>query len=244
MTFVILCGGEGKRIRDIIGKHQKCMVTIKGKPILEHTIENAKAHGFTDFILLTGYKANEIQNYFKDGSRWGVNIRYHKDLEMKQGTALPLENIKNMVSDRFVLTSGDIWQVGFNLSELVAFDKGYRRTWGTLVCRRRPTPENCDLLFFDERGSYGIIYKFLFRPHNNVLPMKYYGLCSLYVLHKVVLDYIYKEKTFERVLAKFHAANPTALRPYITHHKLTDIGVPGILRKKELQFNEKAEKVL
>ena len=67
LTAVIVAGGLGTRLRPLTDKVPKPLLSIKGKPILEHTIRNLKKHGIRNIILSVGYKAELIQNYLKDG---------------------------------------------------------------------------------------------------------------------------------------------------------------------------------
>ena len=65
----------------------KPLLKINRKPILEHIISNAKKQGFERFIISIGYKGNQIKDYFKDGSKWGVKIEY---ISEKNRLALPV----------------------------------------------------------------------------------------------------------------------------------------------------------
>ena len=76
MKVVIMAGGKGTRIASVRSDVPKPMIEICGKPILEHQIDNLKACGLTDIILVIGYLGDKIQEYFGDGSKFGVNIEY------------------------------------------------------------------------------------------------------------------------------------------------------------------------
>jgi len=66
---VILCGGEGTRIREVSERLPKPMVDIGGYPILWHIMKLYSEHGFRRFILCLGYKGWEIKRYFADYRR-------------------------------------------------------------------------------------------------------------------------------------------------------------------------------
>ena len=78
---IVLAGGEGKRLRPLTYYFQKCMIPIGGrqKPLLEYILVHMRRHGIIDVNLLVGYKREQIMNYFNDGSRFGVKIRYFLD---------------------------------------------------------------------------------------------------------------------------------------------------------------------
>lgn len=79
----ILAGGKGKRFRPYTEIIPKPMMPLgpREKPILEHIIAWIARSGVRDYVLLVGYRWRQIQNYFRDGSTWGVRIAYSIDDE-------------------------------------------------------------------------------------------------------------------------------------------------------------------
>jgi len=86
---LVLCGGPGIRLRPITYYFQKTMIPIgaKQKPLLEYVVRLLRFHGITDLAFLVNYKAEQILNYFDNGSRFNVNISYIHDEESLKGTA-------------------------------------------------------------------------------------------------------------------------------------------------------------
>ncbi len=78
---VILCGGEGKRLRPLTYYFQKAMLPIgpRHRPALEYVIRLMQRHGIDDVALLVGYKQQQVSNYFKDGESLGVKLSYVQD---------------------------------------------------------------------------------------------------------------------------------------------------------------------
>jgi len=66
MQAVILCGGQGTRIRDTSEHLPKPMVPIGGKPILWHVMKHCASHGIREFVLCLGHKGHEIKRWFLD----------------------------------------------------------------------------------------------------------------------------------------------------------------------------------
>jgi len=64
MKVVILCGGEGTRLREETEFRPKPLVEIGGRPILWHIMKQYAYHGFLDFVLCLGYRGNMIKEYF------------------------------------------------------------------------------------------------------------------------------------------------------------------------------------
>src|SRR5690242_17970765 len=89
MQVVILCGGQGTRIRDVASDIPKPMIPIGGKPILWHIMKGYAQHGFSRFILCLGYQSWTIKRFFLDyqltqadftvrmGSRDRIQVRSH-----------------------------------------------------------------------------------------------------------------------------------------------------------------------
>src|SRR3989344_5547481 len=105
-TAIILAGGFGTRLRPLTDTMPKPMVSVKGKPALHHIIENLKEHGVKRIIICVGYKAEVIQDYFKNGSSLGVKISYSKE-EQPLGTGGAVKQASKNFNQPFFLLWGD-----------------------------------------------------------------------------------------------------------------------------------------
>ena len=101
-----MAGGKGTRIASVRSDLPKPMIPVCGKPILEWQIENLKANGLTDIILVIGHLGKVIKDYFGDGSRWDVTISYFIETQ-PLGTAGALFRMPELQED-FLLMSGDV----------------------------------------------------------------------------------------------------------------------------------------
>jgi D,D-heptose 1,7-bisphosphate phosphatase len=114
--LVILAGGKGTRLKDRLGDLPKPMIPIAGKPLLEHQIELAHAHGFTDALLFVHYRADLIQQHLGDGSRFGLRLKYIVEPE-PLGTAGATLAGFDQLAERFAMMYGDT-MVNVDLSRL------------------------------------------------------------------------------------------------------------------------------
>lgn len=115
-----MAGGKGTRIASVRSDIPKPMIPICGKPILQYQIENLCSFGLTDIILVIGYLGDVIENYFGNGSRFGVNLSYFMETE-PLGTAGALFKMSGLTED-FLLLCGDIiFDIDF--SRFIAFHK-------------------------------------------------------------------------------------------------------------------------
>lgn len=105
--MVIMAGGKGTRLRPHTENCPKPLLPVGGKPMLEHIIERAKAEGLTDIILAIHYLGHMIEDYFGDGSKWGVHISYLRE-DKPLGTAGALNLLDPRPSVPFLVTNGDV----------------------------------------------------------------------------------------------------------------------------------------
>lgn len=106
MKAIILAGGLGTRLRPLTDQVPKPLLPIKEKPIIEHAILNFKRHGILDIILSIGYKADKIQEYFGDGSKWGVHISYCIEV-VPLGTGGAIKEASKGIVETFLVINGD-----------------------------------------------------------------------------------------------------------------------------------------
>lgn len=107
MKAVILAGGLGERLRPYTDVIPKPLLPIGEKSLLEIQIERLKAYGFEEIYLATNYKADYINNFFGDGSRYGVSLTISKE-EIPLGTAGPVTLLKEELDEPFIVMNGDI----------------------------------------------------------------------------------------------------------------------------------------
>jgi dTDP-glucose pyrophosphorylase len=105
--FVIMAGGFGKRLLPYTQSLPKPMLEIAGKPILHHIIERAKSEGFSNFLVSINYLGEIIEEYFGDGSSFGVTISYIRE-DSPLGTAGALSLVKRSLDSTFIVTNGDV----------------------------------------------------------------------------------------------------------------------------------------
>ena len=104
---VIAAGGLGKRLGDLTQNTPKPMISLNGKPILEHIIMLLKHHGYSKFLVSVNFKSEQIISYFGDGKKLGCEIQYLEETK-RLGTAGALSLIKEKLLHPFFVINGDI----------------------------------------------------------------------------------------------------------------------------------------
>jgi dTDP-glucose pyrophosphorylase len=108
MKAVILAAGKGTRMRDLTNEIPKPMLEVAGKPILEIILEGIITAGIKEIFIVTGFRAEVIEAYFGDGSKWGARVAYGRQL-VQNGTGKAPELAAAFVGpSAFLLTYGDI----------------------------------------------------------------------------------------------------------------------------------------
>jgi NDP-sugar pyrophosphorylase family protein len=110
MYALVLAGGKGERLRPLTEDRPKPMVLLAGKPILEYHLTWLRDNGVSHALLLCGYRADVIQDYFGDGRRWGLSLDYSlEDEPLGRGGAFKLAFSRVPPSEELLIgTNGDV----------------------------------------------------------------------------------------------------------------------------------------
>jgi len=158
MQAVVMAGGEGTRLRPLTTNRPKPMVPVVNKPMLEHTLDLLKQHGFQDVVLTLHYLPNIVQDYFQDGEEFGVKLSYLIE-EKPLGTAGGVKNAEPHLDDTFVVFSGDVL-TDVNLSKALSFHK-QKGSAATIVLTRVSDPTDYGIVITKDNGR---IKTFLEKP--------------------------------------------------------------------------------
>lgn len=107
LQAVILAGGLATRLRPLTATVPKSMIAVAGKPFLEHQIALLRKTDVQNIVLCVGYLSEMIQDYFGDGSRFGVTLIYSKETETLLGTGGALRHAATFLEEDFLVTYGD-----------------------------------------------------------------------------------------------------------------------------------------
>jgi len=108
MIAIILAGGRGKRLKQITDYVPKSLIPINNIPIIEIQIKLFKKSGVKKFIICTGYKTEQIENYFKRKNNFGVTIKFSKE-KTPRGTGGAIKNAAHLINENsFFVINGDV----------------------------------------------------------------------------------------------------------------------------------------
>ncbi|MDP9291585.1 MAG: nucleotidyltransferase family protein [Verrucomicrobiota bacterium] len=105
---VLLAAGRGTRMRELTDDLPKPMIAVRGKPILSHIIEGLTAAGIERVLIVVGYRADVVRDFFGNGSQFGIEIEYVTQV-VQDGTGRVVELGRDFCAgDPFILSYGDI----------------------------------------------------------------------------------------------------------------------------------------
>src|SRR6267143_106776 len=107
MQAVILAGGKGTRLRPYTTVLPKPLMPIGDRPVLDIVMRQLKAHDFERVTIATGYLAELIEAFFRDGAEYGIAIDYHREHE-PLGTVGALALIEGLGDDHILVMNGDV----------------------------------------------------------------------------------------------------------------------------------------
>jgi dTDP-glucose pyrophosphorylase len=116
---VLLAAGRGTRMRELTADIPKPMLRVRGKPVLQHIIEGLRDAGVGEFLIVVGWRADVVRDYFGDGAEFGVAIDYVEQV-VQDGTGRVVELARPFVCEApFILSYGDILVEPANYRRLV-----------------------------------------------------------------------------------------------------------------------------
>lgn len=109
MRAMILAAGRGERMRELTLSTPKPLLSVAGKPLIEHHLQRLARAGVTEIVINTSWLGEQIRDVLGDGSRLGVSLRFTIEPERLDSgggifNALPL-----LGDAPFLLVNGDVW---------------------------------------------------------------------------------------------------------------------------------------
>ena len=109
MQAVILAGGLGTRLGELTRDTPKVMLHFAGRPFLYYIIQLLENQGIKEIVLCTGYLGEQIKNFFGNGHKLGVNIKYSEESTKLLGTGGALKQAQAMLDRHFLVLNGDTY---------------------------------------------------------------------------------------------------------------------------------------
>jgi dTDP-glucose pyrophosphorylase len=228
--MLIMAGGKGTRLRPHTENCPKPMLEVGGKPMLLHIIEKAKANGFQNFVISLHYLGHMIEEYFGDGTKFGVRIDYLKE-EMPLGTAGCLSLLTEFPDLPFIVTNGDVI-TDINYNEFLDFHNRHESS-ATMAVRQHEIQNQFGVVRTRGVEIEGFDEKPIYRSHVNA---------GIYVLEPLTLKLLkYKMHCDMPTLFERVKQNSGRTIVYPMHEPWLDVGRPTDLAFARNNFSHKRE---
>ncbi len=227
MKLFVSTGGKGTRLGDLTNDLPKPLVPILGKPVLHHLVDWAKLNGVSEIVMLNGYKAEKIVDYFGDGNKFGVNIFHSNEFEpLDSGGALKFA--EKYIDGPFAYISGDhLCEV--NLKRMIEFHK-LNKSDMTVLVHKSSHPWDSDILQVNENAQ---VVKFVSKHdnHTGAGDLSNSGLC---IIEPSIVSLMDKRIfNFENYIYPKALDKNMTLIAYQTDEFIADMGTPARLKKCE-----------
>ncbi len=182
MKAVILCAGEGTRLRPLTHTGAKHLLPVANRPILFHVLDDLAQAGIDEACVIVGEGAQDIRAALGGGENWGIRITYAVQ-EFPQGLAHAVRVAESFVSDdRFLVYLGDnLFEAG-----VTDFVEAHAQTncAAAVLLAPVPDPERFGVASLDEGGRLTAVVEKPTDPSSNLI------LTGLYMFDPVIFDAI------------------------------------------------------
>lgn len=224
---VIMAGGKGSRLGALTRNRPKPLLEVDGKPIIQHIVERLREDGFTRLYLAIHYLGEQIEDFFGDGSQFGVEIGYLKEAK-PLGTAGALALLPDSEKSPVVVVNGDL-VLGVSISKMVEHHVSSHADV-TIGAKVVETTVPYGVLATRNGLVLGISEKPTYRDFVNA---------GLYVLSHHVLENIQRDSVVDMPEVLEQAMESGRVLAYPIHEEWADLGTPESLelrRRKRNQF--------
>ncbi|MEA3419815.1 MAG: sugar phosphate nucleotidyltransferase [Campylobacterota bacterium] len=191
MKAVVMAGGFGSRIQPLTNSRPKPMLPVVNRPMMENTMITLRDLGIKDFIVLLYFKPEVIQDYFGDGSQFGMNITYVIP-DDDYGTAGAVKLAQELIGDdNFIIISGDL-VTDFDFKKIFEYHEK-KESKLTITLTSVENPLEFGVVIANNEGR---IEKFLEKPSWGEVFSDTINT-GIYIIEPEILDYIPKGEDFD-----------------------------------------------
>lgn len=227
MKAVVLAAGEGQRLRPLTFTRPKHMIPVGGKSILEHLINALRASGIEEILLVVNYKAEMIKNYFGNGEKFKVKIKYILQRKIL-GTADAVAAVEKYVNDEYFLAINGDLLLSTNAIKTVLKTHEENKPTITLAAVQVDNPEHYGVLEING----GHVINILEKPPSGIISRGWVN-AGIYVFSSAIFDFIRRTKPSVRdeleitdsILLAIREGE-TVLSANLSNEEWLDIGKP------------------
>ena len=231
MQIVILAGGLATRLKTLTENIPKSLIRVNGKPFLQHQIELLRENGIREIVLCVGHLSHTIEDYFGNGGKLGVEIRYSNEGENLLGTGGALKKAEPLLQDEFLVMYGDSYLL-FDYAEIKSYHEKFKDFSLLVVYENRNRFDNSNVAIKD-----GLVT--VYEKSNPGGKLTYID-AGLSILKKEALSHVPAdrpspvEELYKKIIAK------RAMLAYQVSQRFYEIGsFVGLMEFEDLMESEK-----
>ncbi|MBI4524197.1 MAG: nucleotidyltransferase family protein [Deltaproteobacteria bacterium] len=227
MKAFLLAGGEGLRLRPVTETVPKCLLPIRGKPLLSLWLELCRKHGVTEVLINLHHLSEKVLAFLNDHD-FGVKVTtvYEERLSGSAGTVARHQSFVTGEEDFFVLYADNLTNI--DLGAMLRFHRR-RESLLTMGLFRTDTPEEKGIVSLDGRG---LIIDFTEKPAR---PRSNLANAGIYIAGQQLYNYLRVEGFLDfgfdvlpKLVGKMHG--------YVIPEYLLDIGTPATYRQAQAEW--------
>ena len=224
---VIMAGGLGSRLLPLTKETPKPMLKVGDKPMLEIVLTQCIRSGLKNYYFAVNHLKEQIIDYFGDGSKWGVSIKYIQE-KMPLGTAGALQLLPNNLDKKILVLNGDVL-TNLNIVNLVKFHTENDSS-ATICVREHIENIPYGVVHLEKENFIKIIEKPSFRHFVNG---------GVYVINPEIIKLIGKGIKMDMPdLINSAKQNAFKVIAYPIHEYWLDVGLPETFNKAKQEWEE------
>lgn len=229
---VILCGGQGTRLKEILPVRPKPMAEFNNRPFLDIIIEQFLNSGFNHHILCLGYGADFIKDYYKQ-SPFKSHMVFSQEA-IPLGTAGAVKNAQNLIqTDHFFVLNGDSY-CSADLKAFLNFHEGKQDALASLILAPRDERLDTGGVMIDHTNH--LVTAFQEKADNQTAA---YISAGIYLFNKTTLDQIPRNQNYSLESSLFPKLVGRGLYGFITTEPVIDIGTPERYQYAQKYFQKR-----
>ncbi|TET49661.1 MAG: D-glycero-D-manno-heptose 1-phosphate guanosyltransferase [Dehalococcoidia bacterium] len=220
MQAVILAGGLGTRLGELTRDTPKVMLHFAGRPFLYYIIRLLGNQGTKEIVICAGYLGKQVKNFFGNGHKLGVNIKYSEESVKLLGTGGALKQAQAMLDRHFLVLNGDTYlPINYRKVEEEYLRLG-RKALMVVYNNKADTGVTNNIAL--DRDKMVVRY-----DKDSTLPDLRYVEAGAIVLQKETLDFVVQgtKVSLEEGIYR-HLIERREMAVYITRQRFYDIGTP------------------
>jgi NDP-sugar pyrophosphorylase family protein len=228
IDVLILCGGMGNRLREVVNDRPKPMAMINQQPFLDILIEYFSSFGFRRFILCTGHMSDVIQNHYESNTQYHIIISGET---YSLGTAGSIKNAeKHIKTESFLVANGD----SFCSADLDEF-YNFHETRNTLMSMVATQSEDVSDYGTVVLGNQNKVIEFREKDKNETNGFINAGI---YLFQKEILASVPPNTKYSLEYELFPKLLKKNIYAFISRNELIDIGTPERLEEAKEYFTK------